>query len=421
MSNALPKNNVVLRFPPTPEVVPGGGDEEEETYQLLELPAEILKQVEALKDKGDDAVFPLTIKGRPSDDATLCTPNSTFLLRTVGISNSLLVCRTPSSMTAQSPEESDDDDDEPLRPTLQIRDVCHQILECVPVAPNLERIRGILRDSAWEGIGESSLGKRKREGECKAGGKKGKDKKWTREQLRSVVQASEAELEKGLRERNVVEVDGRMLLLPPPQLKELLTILLSLLAIFGSHKTGKPIAPRREIIEGLEDHEVPSSLATAVMELFGELDDEKWTADAQAMVREVGRGLLCKVRGETGLREFLVKWRGEVGEMWTDDVDIKLLEGDYLISPAPPTTLSSSTKPSKTLSYFPLSQLPTQPALRFADLFITRPRWRPDEMAPFLKGLTRDGDTKERDKLVVKFVRVVKEKEGVWWYPRRTA
>jgi sister chromatid cohesion protein DCC1 len=42
-------------------------------------------------------------------------------------------------------------------------------------------------------------------------------------------------------------------------------------------------------------------------------------------------------------------------------------------------------------------------------------------MAPFLRGLTRDGDNKERDKLVAKFVRVVKEKEGVWWYPRRTS
>jgi sister chromatid cohesion protein DCC1 len=41
-------------------------------------------------------------------------------------------------------------------------------------------------------------------------------------------------------------------------------------------------------------------------------------------------------------------------------------------------------------------------------------------MAPFLRGITRDNDTKERDKLVAKFARVVKEDGGVWWYPRRT-
>ena len=65
--------------------------------------------------------------------------------------------------------------------------------------------------------------------------------------------------------------------------------------------------------------------------------------------------------------------------------------------------------------------LPLQPAVRFADLFLTRSKWRPDDMGPFLRGLTRDGDTKERDRLIAKFVRVVKDKEGVWWYPRRTA
>lgn len=55
MSNALPEKNVVLRFPPMPE---GQETIEEETYQLLELPPGLLKQVEALKDKEDGQVFP---------------------------------------------------------------------------------------------------------------------------------------------------------------------------------------------------------------------------------------------------------------------------------------------------------------------------------------------------------------------------
>jgi sister chromatid cohesion protein DCC1 len=40
-------------------------------------------------------------------------------------------------------------------------------------------------------------------------------------------------------------------------------------------------------------------------------------------------------------------------------------------------------------------------------------------MEPFLRTLGREGDKKSRDKMVGKFVRVVKEREGVWWYPRR--
>lgn len=55
MSNALPEKNVVLRFPPIPK---GQEDVQEEIYQLLELPPDLLKLVEALKDKEDGQVFP---------------------------------------------------------------------------------------------------------------------------------------------------------------------------------------------------------------------------------------------------------------------------------------------------------------------------------------------------------------------------
>lgn len=117
----------------------------------------------------------------------------------MGISNSLLVCLPPSPNDPSYTLTADEED----RPTLQIRDICHQVLECVPVAPNLERIRTVLRASAWEGMGSGGLGKRKRED-----GDGRKVKRWTKEQLRSVVQASEAELEQGLKERNVIEVDS---------------------------------------------------------------------------------------------------------------------------------------------------------------------------------------------------------------------
>ncbi|KAK8858758.1 hypothetical protein IAR55_002987 [Kwoniella newhampshirensis] len=421
IATTLPARNVTLRFPPSTSTdsrdlrEDDGEDEVEETYQLLELPPEILKQVEGLK--GDHDIFPLTIKGRPSDDATLCTPQTTFLLRTVGISNSLLVCRTPfSSFASSSSSAVTTTSGSASSSTLEVRDVCHQILECVPVAPNLERIRTVLRDSAWQGLGSNAvaLGKRKR-GDGKRKGKEGK--RWTRAMLGSVVQASEGELERGLRERCVVEVDGRMLLLPPALLKELLTILLSLLTIHST--TSATTCPTAPIIESLEeDHDLPPPLTREVLNLFGVVEGEQWEADVKGIVREVGRGLLVALKGDKKRDDFLEEWKGEVGESWAEVVDLTLLEGEYLLNPAPPSAFNSA---SPVLTHFPSSSLSLQPAIRFADLFLTRPRWRPDEMAPFLKGLTRESDNKERDKLVAKFVRVVKEKEGVWWYPRRTA
>ncbi|KIR58492.1 sister chromatid cohesion protein DCC1 [Cryptococcus bacillisporus CA1873] len=405
MNNALPEKNVVLRFPPIPK---GQEDVQEEIYQLLELPPDLLKLVEALKDKEDGQVFPLTIKGRPSDDATLCTADSTFLLRTVGISNSLLVCLPPSPDDLSYSFTKDEED----RPTLQIRDICHQVLECIPVAPNLERIRTVLRASAWEGMG-GGLGKRKRED-----GDGRKLKRWTKEQLRSVVQASDAELEQGLKERNVIEVDGRMLLLPSVHLKDFLNILLSLLAINSSRSP--TTAPSQTIITALEEYDVPPSISVPVLDLFGTVEDGQWMANVERMVKEVGLGILCAVKKNKKRDEFMSEWQEEVGETWREYTDLKLLEGEYLLSPPPPSALSFAS-PSPLISYFPLASLPLQPAERFAELFLTRQRWRPEEMAPFLRGLTRDGDSKSRDKLVAKFVRIVKEKDGTWWYPRRCA
>jgi sister chromatid cohesion protein DCC1 len=92
----------------------------------------------------------------------------------------------------------------PERPTLEIRDISHEVLECVPQAANLERIRMVLRESAWGGLGSDLEKKSKKR-------KRGDVRKWTRAQLESVVQASEGELERGLRERNVVEIDGTYL------------------------------------------------------------------------------------------------------------------------------------------------------------------------------------------------------------------
>ncbi|WWC62793.1 uncharacterized protein I303_105390 [Kwoniella dejecticola CBS 10117] len=438
VGSSLPQRSVVLRYPPaTTSFINATGREgegeaeSEESYQLLELAPEIIKAVEASRsrltsdsttDKKDASIYPLTIKGKPSDDAVLCTPDSTFLLRTVGISNSILVCRTPSSSAANLDSIAESRSDT-VKPTLQIRDTCHEILECVPISPNLERIRTILKESAWKGINSSSasLGKRKR-----GDAKEKKVKRWTRDQLNSVIQASDEELERGLRDRNVIEVDGKMLLLPPKELKELLSIILSLLTIHNTGPSTPNIAPSRQLISSLEDdHEVSPAITERVLRLFGHISPDQdenglnWKCDIKRIVKCIGNGLLLGVR-EKKLDEFEREWKEEVGEEFGDEVDIKLLEGEYLISPAPMTSLTFSS-PSPLITHFSLASLPLQPAQRFADLFLTRQKWSPEDILPFLKGLTRDGDVKARDKLVAKFVRVVKEKDGVWWYPRRSS
>lgn len=360
----------------------------------------------------------LTIKGRPSDDAVLCTHNKTYALRGVSISNSLLVLR-PGSIASSSSSE------------LHIRDIRHEVLECVPAAGRTERLHTVLRDSAWRGLGSDlwpnstpkAGSKRKREG-----------KRYTRAQISSIIQASEEELDCALRANNIVEVDGHMLLLRPAQLGGLLMLVLALLTVHSEGEGGKPSAPAAALLNALaDDHDVPHDLTRGVMGLFGDLLGNTWTCDVAAVVRELGRGLLTSLGvridfvqrmeadGQMGsprsLNDLLAEWREQAGDAWSSHVSLDLLTGDYLLRDPPPSALAP---PCPLIEYFPVHTLPSHAPTRFSDLFLTRQRWRPDEMTPFLRGLYPDGDSKARDKLVAKYIRVVKEKEGVWWYPRRT-
>lgn len=75
-----------------------------------------------------------------------------------------------------------------------------------------------------------------------------------------------------------------------------------------------------------------------------------------------------------------------------------------------------SYPPPTELLYFPASALPTDPASRFADLFLTRARWKADEITPFLVDIVVDN--KDRDKLLLKYARTITDAEGVWYTTR---
>lgn len=151
MPVATSPTTVAVRYPPPKDAFDDA--DEQESYQLLELPAEILKAIESgahdylpcvSRQDGADNIYRLTIKGRPTDDAVLCTPTATYQVRTISVSNSFVVLRAPVASASASTGIS----------TLEIRDTCKEILECTPIAPRLERIRKVLHDSRWEGLGE---------------------------------------------------------------------------------------------------------------------------------------------------------------------------------------------------------------------------------------------------------------------------
>ncbi|KNZ81511.1 Sister chromatid cohesion protein DCC1 [Termitomyces sp. J132] len=347
-------------------------------YKLLELPPDLCKLIEK-------AIDTLKIKGKSGEDAVLCTANKTFAVRSVTLSNSILVVTPPSDASCMN--FTDD--------TVVIRDQVTEILELTPAVPKLHILSALLRGKEYDGNQDDD----------------GVDAetmdatKITYNDALHTIQASDMELDDGLKNRHILNINGELRLIAPAYLDHLLELFLNgLVALSLSHESASVEALSSSLAD---DHEVPRSISTQVMSWFGEIEDGKWKMDVSALTKEVGLGILRHhVYQPISQDELTAKWKTSVGDAFASKVNIELLLGNYL----------ASINDSESLTYFPASALPVDPVRRFADLFLTRSRWKVKDIAPFLADIAVD--SKERDKLLLKFARATTDADGVWYTAR---
>ncbi|KAF9519152.1 hypothetical protein BS47DRAFT_1288725 [Hydnum rufescens UP504] len=392
--------STILRFPT---------DEEQPTYRLLELPPELLKLIEA----GDLPPGALTIRGRDSDDAVLCTPSSTYAIRSVTLSNTAVITTSPAysspksfnrelpSTPASSAPVADHGD-------LVLRGQIHEILELVPIVPKLDRLDALLRQSQYNEDDDLYIDDERQR------------QRISYDQVKSEVQASDAELQTGMRKARVITIDGELKYLP---LTTLTRFLLQAINVLVSQAYAIDAIPLDQLAELLNSqHGVIAEITTQVSRWFGEIIDDAggriWKVNVKAVVQEsrylsfvyLAKGYV--IYKDTSVDEgvFLDEWRRAVGDSLEETVSLEITS-TLLIFHLP------RAMPSATLQYFPSSSLPLDAAARFADLFLTRPKWRADTITPFLQGIAFD--TKQIDKLLLKFCRMTKDETGVVWYTAR--
>lgn len=85
----------------------------------------------------------MVIKGQPNEDAVLCTSDKTYSLRSVVLSNSVLVVTPPKDTEIADKGATESQD-------IIIRDQIHEILELVPCLPKLQRLGGLLRGREYD-------------------------------------------------------------------------------------------------------------------------------------------------------------------------------------------------------------------------------------------------------------------------------
>ena len=123
MADSSPHGGQPIQLAFSPTSVKESGN-----FRLLELPPDLLKSVESNSS-------PLTwaIKGNPAEDAVLCTDDKTYSIRSVSLSNSVLVV-TPGEVQDQ----------------IVIRDTSHELLQVAPILPKVHRLAGLLRGREYD-------------------------------------------------------------------------------------------------------------------------------------------------------------------------------------------------------------------------------------------------------------------------------
>ncbi|KAF7301741.1 Glutamine synthetase [Mycena indigotica] len=337
--------------------------EETGHFKLLELPTEICALVE-------NSLTPLrfSVKGQSSEDAVLCTPDDkTYTIRSVVLSNNILVVT------------SDPENDA----AVVVRDQLTEILELTPTLPKLEKLTALLRGRDLDDVADNA------DGEPEPG--------ISYEDAKSLIQASDGELASTLRKRRILDIRGKLRPIAPSYLTTILETILNHIVAQGL----KPEAvPASELSATLADeNEISVAVSMQVMTWFGNLNDGVWVLDVPAVHEPLTR------------EELLRRWKLAVGDTFEASVALDLLSGNYL------ETASTGLFSADTLTYFPSSALPVEPASRFADLFLTRQRWRAEDISPFLSDIALNN--KERDKLLLKYTRTTTDSGGQVYYTKR--
>ncbi|KAG6829606.1 hypothetical protein H0H92_004075 [Tricholoma furcatifolium] len=176
-------------------------------------------------------------------------------------------------------------------------------------------------------------------------------------------------------------------------IRDQLTEILELTPVVPKLHTLTALLKGNEFDGDQDDEDRPESKLT--------FDDALQTIQASDM--ELERGMRHEPINQG---ELIDKWKSLVGDAFESKVDLTLLEGNYL----------SSANDPESLIYFPASTLPVDPARRCAELFLARPRWKGKDITPFLADIAVD--SKERDKLLLKYGRATTDADGVWYTAR---
>jgi sister chromatid cohesion protein DCC1 len=306
-------------------------------YELLELNHPQL--LEAVRSKDG-----LAFKGRPDEPLTLCTGTQTFAVQELCVSNAMVICAS--------------NDPTCLRAVSRRRRILEPRLLA---APDHSLLAKILDDSLIVDDEEGVDGK--------------VSTLYSIEELKTMCPCSDAELESYLRSNGAILFQGRVRKPSGRLLGRFFEVLMMTAALQGVEELSG--LPRESLLMLLvESEEFNAELSALLLAPF--LTDES-KLDGRRVCRLYAKQLLM-ARNNLPLDEFMQLWEMVCGDLRPD---VAMLPGLALIeTPSMPSQ-------DATISLFDADDLPRQVEERFQRLFTRRPKWRLEELRPYL---LEDGD-----------------------------
>ncbi|KAJ1922599.1 Ctf8p and Ctf18p associating protein [Tieghemiomyces parasiticus] len=379
-------------------------------HRLLEIPPELADWLEqpSTGESGATQVYGsdtrvLELRGLEGDTAVLCTPEVTYEIRQVNVSNSLLIVgpRQDANAAVEVAMQLDDDGEDAgavCLPTLEILGAIDSHLEIEVCPPRPHRLREILQVTSYRGPDYESLVLQD-------------VRPPTWEEIRERVQMSDTQLQRALRDAPAILIDGHYRLLEGNYLRSLLQLITAECTIQDIPLDRIPVT---DCARYLADHDVSPDLLAQVLWAFAPDTHVTYeprgvyTLDPRKYARFMALQLFeAEADRQWRRRDFLGAWRALVPECLP--LESGVLE-DLALS------FVNERDQLQYLRYFPTANLPADPVHCFRVLFQAKEKWAPTEMLPYVRHLS--ASPKKLDALILKYCRSSKVRGEVMYSSR---
>ncbi|KAJ3683505.1 hypothetical protein LUZ60_013732 [Juncus effusus] len=328
-----------------------------------------------LLEASDDALLSdlllgrVTVRGRPEEEAVLCSNSSTYAMKFVGTSNSMFLI--PPGNPNPNPLSSESD---PLS-SVSVLKVAPGCIELVRTAPRLDKLRSILKQRLY---------KLEEEEEELEGGF-GKEGLYTWRDLIGLVQASDEELREGLRALSAVEINGFWRIVDKKSINNVLNMVLTNSVL---HDWPLNALVETEVLSVMESDGFNSTIVKHCLEIFGsrvqkESEENKnilWGLDEKKVCVHFAEQVLGMNGGKMRLEGFVAKlMKNEPKGM---RFDLEMLQGEVLFE---------KIGAENWIKGFSVKDLPLSPFDRFKLLFKERAKWEWKDLEPYIRDLRVPG------------------------------